>query len=433
MVEESIVFSGDIDERSLDRSAQTVEKRFSEAGEIQVDADTNGLGMDGFKADGGEGEGGGGTGPLELAGMDSLRKKIPKPIAGVAASSVLPVALAGGVGAGIGAAMTSASNRLQTSAGLLGQAWNSFWRPIGDRVDELFIRDVVKDLHGTMVDFEQTAREEGLIEASVQLILGDNELDWNSFVSELDWKNVVEPLGWNTYLNPLNWVDFVSENNWGDYLDSLDWVEWVSNLSWSSWVDGLGWDTFVDGLGWNSYLNPLNWGEWLNPLNWGDFIGDLFDGGGGGGGGGGGVGPQPNPPGQGEWIWTGDQWIPFDPGGPGPDPIGPGGPTPVRGFQRGGVVQGRTNATLGEAGPEVVQPLSEFERVAERIARTAARQGGGSVDMGRVEGKLDEVNRNLKQVARAMSNITIQVGQRQLGQAVTSAQQGHVYDTDPTV
>jgi len=167
MPNESIVFDPEVDKRALDKEAQAVDDRFEQSGQINPEiGEVQGeFGLDGVGGiGGGRDMGGGGMGRAGAAA--GLASRIPKPIAGVTAAAALPVALAGGVGLGMLSAMQGASARLQTSTNLLGQAWNNVWRPLGDRVDDLFIRDLAQDIVNATQGFEETLRgtfDEGLI------------------------------------------------------------------------------------------------------------------------------------------------------------------------------------------------------------------------------------------------------------------------------
>jgi len=168
MPNESIVFDPEVDKRALDKEAQAVDDRFEQSGQINPEiGEVQGeLGLDGVGGIGGGGRDMGGGGMGGAGAGAGLASRIPKSIAGVTAAAAMPVALAGGVGIGMLSAMQGASARLQTSTNLLGQAWNNVWRPLGDRVDDLFIRDLAQDIVNATQGFEETLRgtfDEGLI------------------------------------------------------------------------------------------------------------------------------------------------------------------------------------------------------------------------------------------------------------------------------
>jgi len=170
-MERSITFTGELDNRSISREVDQLNRRLQEAGNIEV------------KAEGGAPGGVGGGGDTSLADLnegigglgDSLKQRMPKSIsaAGGVAAAAAPVALAGAVGMGMMSAMTSASASLQTSATMLGNAWNRVWRPIGERVDDLFIRDAVEGLAEDTRQFEQLMREGREGEALETLVTGN--------------------------------------------------------------------------------------------------------------------------------------------------------------------------------------------------------------------------------------------------------------------
>lgn len=168
MPTESIVFDPLIPDRELDQQADKVDQRLAESGQINPElGEVQGeLGLDGI---GGVGGGGGGMGLGGGAGRAGaaagLASRIPKPVAGVTAGAALPAALVGGVGVGLLSAMQGASARLKTSTTLLGQAWNNVFRPLGDDLDKLFVRDLVQDLVDITEDFEETYRNDGRGEA----------------------------------------------------------------------------------------------------------------------------------------------------------------------------------------------------------------------------------------------------------------------------
>lgn len=159
-MEESIVFGGEIDERSIDQSVGEIDDRLREdVGPIESDmvlGDIDDSGLDDITGVDG---GGGGVG---AAGLTALASKIPKPITGVATAAALPVALGGAVGAGMLTAMKNASARLQTSANMLGMAWQNTWRPWGDKIDQMLVRPVTEELLSATQDTNEKIEENGM-------------------------------------------------------------------------------------------------------------------------------------------------------------------------------------------------------------------------------------------------------------------------------
>lgn len=176
-MEQAILFAPDVDDRQLDREVSGISDRLNEAGEgVPVSFDEEDLSVGGVGDEGGGfptgGGGGGGGGGGAAAGAAGLASRVPKPVSGVIAASALPVALAGGVGLGMLSAMHESSARLQTSTTLLSQAWNSVWRPIGDKVDQLFIRPIATDLLSEAQNFEELFRSGDILGAGAQAATG---------------------------------------------------------------------------------------------------------------------------------------------------------------------------------------------------------------------------------------------------------------------
>lgn len=172
MVEQSIVFTGEIDDRSVDQSVEEVDERLQELGDIQVSADTSGMGgpdsMAGGVSDQSMMELNEGIGGMQ----GTLQDRLPGTVRSIRGGAAMPIAIAGGVGIGLLSAMTSASARLQTSASMLSQAWDALWRPLGDDLDKLFVRPVVEDLLDEFIDFEQTWNQEGRVKALAEILTG---------------------------------------------------------------------------------------------------------------------------------------------------------------------------------------------------------------------------------------------------------------------
>jgi len=174
MPTESIVFAPELDERQLGNETDKVNEELQQVGEgipVSFDGDMDGL-TDGLSAPGGGGGGGGAGAGAAIEGASAMASKIPKPVAGVAAAAALPVALAGGIGAGMLSAMTDASAQLQTSASILQTAQNNVWRPIGDRLDEVFVRDAVMGLRDDTQSFNDQFRSGNELGAFSTLLTG---------------------------------------------------------------------------------------------------------------------------------------------------------------------------------------------------------------------------------------------------------------------
>ncbi len=166
MVNTSVVFDSEIDERSLDRTVDKVDQRLQETGEIDIDAATGGMGLDSGPGMGGGmgdmdalGEMNDGIGGLQDSFNDSLPAAIPA--AGGIASKALPIAIAGGIGAGLLTQMSAASGRLQATLGMFGTAMDLFFKPFGDFLGSK-LRPMADHLIGVAQDFNKIADNEGL-------------------------------------------------------------------------------------------------------------------------------------------------------------------------------------------------------------------------------------------------------------------------------
>ena len=411
-MQESIVFAPTTDERALDREVKKIDKELESAGNITPNIDGSqigdlGLGGVGNGIGGGMGGGGGGMDVGGTAGLGALASKIPKPIAGVSVSAALPVALGGAVGIGMLKAMHGASSRMQTSTSLLGQAWNNVWRPLGDKVDQLFIRGPVMDLLSATQGFEEAFRSaDWLVDPVMKGMVNALQMDAYGLT-----KNFIELMG--NMADQINWDSIIPGFNWPS-LPSFSWPG-LPKFRWPNigMPDIPNWSVLKPSLpNWQGLVPKLpDWSDLL-PFGGGGKPdrGNPNNGGNDGGGGGGLFDPDLDP------FTPGNQDLP--------------------GFQRGGVVRGRTTATIAEAGPEVVQPLSEFERMIDRVARAASGGDGGGMsrqDAQEVKRGLDDVNRNIKRLAQTMSNISFQVEGETFGRLATTTQQSHVQDMDPTV
>jgi len=461
MVEESVVFSPEIPDRELKRETGKIQSELDGIDEsISPDIGMDGLDLDGLGA---EGARAGGDNPAdELAGIGAvLSSRLPASISGTLASSVMPIALAGGVGLGMLSAMRGASARLQTSSRLLGQAWNNVWRPIGDDVDKLFVRPVAEDIVDATEDFETTWK---------------NGQEWDAVAGLLEKSlNVGEEGGGET--TSAGRAGRVIGGGVGLFAGASKGA--AIGATAGSVIPGAGTlggaivGGIIGGLAGTAIGTRI--GEWLGkqigqflpdisfpdipvpaaafglptisvpdtsfelptigvpsfkfdistiPVRSFKFdIGridvpsfkfnlptidvpaanfdlpdiDLPDGGGGGGGGGGGFD------------------IPF--------------------FQRGGVVSGPTAGVVGEAGPEVVAPLDRFERLMRDVVSSVnqAGGGGGGRNTRRLERKLDDVVAELRRTRGAIQDQRAVIERESLSRAVVDSQENQVFDTDPRV
>lgn len=464
----SILFDPEIDERSLDREVNQVNDQLGEAATgIQPEFDAEG--MDALRPPGME-DGPGGIGPGTAGGVGALASRIPKSVAGVTAAAALPVALSGGVGMSMVSAMHGASARLQTSTSLMSQAWNSVWRPLGDKLDQLFIRDIATDILSETRNFEETLRSGEWATAISELtigVTGDSGLfermgslfgaaggglagvkagmtagaaagsvipgagtaagglvgaGLGGLMGVIFGGRVGGGLGfdfgqwWNNNINIPDWP------GWPD-VKGL-WPEWpeVKNL-WPGWPDGPG--GLTDWPGWPD-IDPPTWPSADDILSQFPTISvdqfrDWILGGGGNGGNGGNGRDVDLPPGR------------FNPSG---DTGGGGGfwdniltGVNVPGLQSGGRVtsSGVANVHRGEL-------VADPDRLVSELAGAIdSADTGGSVDMSRVEGKLDELNRNVTRLASALEGQTLEVGGEAVARVSESGKRDRVTDTNPMV
>lgn len=176
-MEESIVFGPEIPDRELDKEVSKIDDRLADVDtSISPEMDTGGVGGGGLDAaediGGGGGMGGGGKlGAIAGAtgGMAStLKSRLPSPVPGITASSIMPVALAGAAGIGMLSAMHSASAKLQAVTGMFGTAMNLFFRPFGNFLGEA-LRPMAKDMIDFASDFSDLAKSDGLSVAIASL------------------------------------------------------------------------------------------------------------------------------------------------------------------------------------------------------------------------------------------------------------------------
>jgi hypothetical protein len=95
--------------------------------------------------------------------QDSFDNSLPGaiPAAGGIASKALPIAIAGGIGAGLLTQMSAASGRLQATLGMFGTAMDLFFKPFGDFLGNA-LRPMAKDLISFAKEFNDIAESEGL-------------------------------------------------------------------------------------------------------------------------------------------------------------------------------------------------------------------------------------------------------------------------------
>lgn len=438
-MKDSIVFSPTTDDRALDREVEKIDSELQTAGQIQPelgDVDTSGLGLDG--ADTGISAGGGGVGVGAAAGaggVSGLASKIPKPVAGVSFAAALPVALGGAVGVGMLNAMRGASARLQTSSTILGQAWNNVWRPIGDEVDQLFVRDMVKETRDATLDFEETWRSGNRWEAVANL-LGDLETGPTPIdAAKMGAEAGAELRG--VFEDP-DWPDIGA----ADIIGGIGWPTIGAGAA----IAAINWPT----IGASVLLNPITWptvgaGAIVGAVGWPTLNAqDVLD------------------------ALTGDSKDKTTTTTTSTTTTGPTGSTdpeggdlrlqrkadqlnrkfragvggaggrrsgPVTGLQRGGLVRRETTARVGEAGPEVVQPLSEFRRMMESMMQNAGGGGGGlsRQDARDLKQGIRDVNRNIKSLARTLGDMSLEVDGETFGRVSRDTRQNRVVDTDPSV
>lgn len=387
MVSEEIIFAPNIDERMLGKETRKVNRELEDAGNITPeigDVDGGGFGLGELSGGGGGGMGGG------AAGGAALASRIPKPIAGVTASAAMPVALAGGIGVGLLSAMHGASARLQTSTSLMGQAWNNVWRPLGDRLDELFIRDIAKDLVSETQNFEEAFRSGNWL-AGLELASG---IDFSE-------DSLAQKIGGAVGLafgGPL--TSRVLSGIADDIANSWTWtmVEEGISESWPGWPDislpnNLWPDVRVPNDLWPDSSDILGRFPSLSVSSLRNRI--LGNGPGGGGGGGGGSDGLP------DWL---------------------------RGFDGSGATSLDTNPTspgVGGAGP---QERSGGDTGGS--AGTTRTGGGGSTDTQPIEDGLDRVERAVRDMNREFANFDLSVDGETFGRLTTETRHDETFDTD---
>jgi hypothetical protein len=446
MPESSVVFSPELDERQLDREVDKTNDRLQSVGEnVPVSFAPEEMDMGGMGGGGLAGRGGGGLGGAGGAvGAGALASRIPKPVAGVATSAALPIAIAGGVGASLLSAMHGASARLQTSTTLMGQAWNNVWRPMGDDLDKMFVRPVAKDLLNATQDFEDTWTQ-GYEGAAVLGLLKDLESMWaDGIESELELLGVGDDVAGSVgnALGEINWANVIATGGislpaefgraFGQEL--ADRLVAESNITAMDIVNQLRFNAVTGG----QLITAMSFNPVSAPMVLGRIFGDIvisetdlldFITGGG-------TPDTPSGPSgpSGPSMPSGPE-SPEPPRGPsGPDfPEIPGSP----GHGLGGVPGLRSGGRVMRSGVAEVhrgELVSDPDRLVSELAQAvdSATGGGGTaeVDMSAVENKLDRLNRNIKRLERAF-NVTLEVGQEEIGRAALEGQRSGLSDTDP--
>lgn len=398
---ESIIFSPELDERQLDRETDQINDRLAQVGsDIPVNFDGEMGGMDG---------GGGGIGGT--AGAAGLASRIPKPIAGVSAGAALPAALVGSVGVGMLGAMQQASARLQTSNTLFGQAWNNFWRPLGDNLDKLFIRDLASDLVDETQQFEETLRSgdwAGAFSGMLTGIFPDEGTIARNMASSVGLA-LAGPFGARIATGILeDFKGVVDRVNVPDFPDIPQFPGWPS-------------------------LPQFNWPS-LPPFQW----------------------PNIGLP---QWPSAGDILMTFpdisaqslmnailgrDTGGGGGGDLPLGGfnaserarlvgrpDNPMVGLQTGGRVT-KTGVAQVHRGELVADPDRLVSELASAVSSATGGGGGGTVDMRNVERKLDRLNQNVTRLAAALSEMEIKTDRETIGRVASDGKRQRIADRDPT-
>lgn len=412
-MERSIVFSPDTDDRQLDKEVSKIDDKLGEVDEtITPQVDTSAMDGVGSGVSGGRGgRGGGGVG--QAAGVGALASKIPKPIGAVAAGAAIPTAMVGSIGVGLLSAMHGASARMQTSTQLLGQAWNNVWRPLGDRVDELFIRGPVMDIVDATQSFEELLRASFGADAAGNMVEA--------------WEQRLRGMASLADLLPGTFGDVLSGGLEGaaDAIQVLQDFEWTG-LPEFNWPD-------LPSFSWPSLPN-FQWPDIPTP--------DVsFD-----------VGTSIDIQGTVEDLLGGDLSVDafvdsaqaelqsrFDGNGGGDrtdaDPGSPHGGRSehnIPGMATGGRVQdsGVARVHKGEMVGDTDKLVSEL---ADAIGEAGGGGGGGAeVDTSQVEQKLDEVNRNLKRLADAIPAFET-VSDGELARVASNGQQNRVADRNPLI
>jgi hypothetical protein len=327
----------------------------------------------------------------------------------VTAAAALPIAITGAVGAGMLSAMMGASARLQTSSSLLGQAWNNVWRPIGDKVDQLFIRPVVLDLLGETQRLGEAIRTGNFLQFGGSIRDIFTEGDTGAIL------HAMVPGGLSIRL--LGWFqDEISDVNWRRIVpDVPDFPGWPSlpKFTWPSLPDFSWPDIGVPDLpDWSSLRPPMpDWSgidlslpDWLR--RWTSGATDTIDG--------------VTDVGGGDTIED-----PYGGNRPIPDPGGP-----AIGLQSGGrvVESGRARVHRGEL-------VTDEERLVSELASAVSQSTGGrsrSMDTSGMERKLDRLHDDLRRLESAL-DVTLEVGREEIGRAAADGKRQDISDSNPRV
>jgi hypothetical protein len=418
-----ILFDPNLDERALDKEVDQVNDQLAGVGEdVPVNFDPEEMEMDGLMPAGGRGGGGGFGGAAAGAGLAS---KIPKPVAGVTAAAAMPIAISGAVGVGMLSAMQGASARMQTSASILGQAWNNIWRPIGDKVDQLFIRPVALDILQATQDYADLFRSADWLTDPIMRAFG-SALKGDTFgvASNLHdaFENAADRINWDAIIPSFpSWPDI--KGLWPGWPDvGVEWPGWPDiGEMWPGWPD-LGmpeWPSSQDIL---SLFPSISVGSLRDAiLGDGDAGGGVETGGGGGGG-------RPR-----EGFVPGGSG-----GGGGDDEIDWGDPSdvlsrlPITGpsMQSGGRVTGSGVATV-HRGELVADP----DRLVSELASAVSQASGGGrrrMDTSGMEREIQNLRRDVQRLASAL-DVTVEVGGETIARASAQGKKDGIADSNPKI
>lgn len=454
----SITFSGELDERAIDREVDALNRRLQEAGNIEINTVGGPGGVGGMGGGVGGGMAGGdGMGLSDIAegvgGLQgALEARMPKAIgsAGGMAAKAAPVALAGAVGVGMLSAMHSASASLQTSASILGNSWNRVWRPIGKEVDQLFVRDAVEEVSEATRQFESTMRSEGLAVAAGELtatlagdaVSGIGNAIQNSIEGQLSrgpvgqFQSLAGPLGefgpglfvggvaGATGRSPgqvrdaIGQIPSILQNAVSDFSwpkEALRWPGWPNDaLNWPGWPQGaLSWPGWPQGAlswpGWPTEATQLP-GDFWPDIGAVDVLGTVF--------------PAVRA-GQivNEVFGSVDIGFGNDRDASGSNPMIPS-------LQTGGrIVQ--TGVAKVDRGEMVADPDRLVSDLADAINQTGGGGGGSAdVDTSTLESQLNNVERELRRLQNAL-DITVEIGEETVARAAAQGKRDRISDSNP--
>lgn len=429
MPSSSVIFDPEVPDRALDREVSKVDDAFADTGKIEPEVgDVQGdIGLDGV---GGVGDGGGigPTGPGGASPLTSLSSKLPKPIAGVTAASAMPVALAGAVGAGMAKAMHAASARLKTSTSILKAAWNNIWRPLGDKLDEMFVRDISRDIFQETKNFGKAIRQGDWLRGFAELKTGV-DFDEDTLAQKvgaavgflLSPGNPIAMRVWSGLAQDIS--NQFSSINWGGVIPDPNWPRILTTPPWQLVLEWPGWDRFVTGVDLGSMIDVP---DWLS-------------------GGGGGPLASPAsfaPPGEtglldptrtsihgselGGRQFTADRTLENE---------------RRRSTVMGGGLQGggrvtRSGVARVHRGELVSDPDRLVSELADAVNQLQPGGGGRSGDMSGVRKDIQNLHRDLQRdiqrLARVMKSTSIQIDRAEFGRLTTETRNDNVFDTDPT-